>query len=166
MWHKRAFSLGVVVLLLAVVLTACGSPAGPQIKTEEVWSRPAMAMKMSESDSGQSSEGGMGMAGTGAVFMLLVNDGGEADRLIGGKTDVAKVVEIHETVMEGEVMKMKMLPDGLEVPAGGEVLLKPGSYHIMLIGMQQDLKPGDTFKLELEFEKSGSIQVEPEVLEH
>lgn len=165
MWHKMAFSLGVVVLLLAVVLTACGSPSGPQIKTEEIWSRPAMAMKMSESDSSQSSEGGMGMAGTGAVFMLLVNDGGEADRLIGGKTDVAKVVEIHQTVMEGEVMKMKMLPDGLEVPAKGEVLLKPGSYHIMLIGMQQDLKPGDTFKLELEFEKSGSIQVEPEVRE-
>ncbi len=165
MWSRRAFGLGVVVLLLAIVLAACNSPSGPQIKTEEVWSRPAMAMKMSESDSGQSSEGGMGMAGTGAVFMLLVNDGGEADRLIGGKTDVAKVVEIHETVMEGEVMKMKMLPDGLEVPARGEVLLKPGSYHVMLIGMQQDLKPGDTFSLELEFEKSGSIQVKPEVRE-
>ena len=77
----------------------------------------------------------MGMAGTGAVFMLLVNEGGEADRLVGGKTDVAKVVEIHETVMEGDVMKMQMLPDGLEVPARGEVLLKPGSYHVMLIDL-------------------------------
>ena len=95
------------------------------------------------------------MAGTGAVFMLLENTGGEADRLMGGQTDVAKVVEIHETVMEGEVMKMQMLSDGLEVPAKGEVLLKPGSYHVMLIGMKQDLKVGDTFTLDSQFEKSG-----------
>ena len=57
------------------------------------------------------------MAGTGAVFMLLKNEGKEADRLVGGRTDVAKVVEIHETVMDGDVMKMQMLPDGLEIPA-------------------------------------------------
>lgn len=165
MWNRRVLGLGVAVLLLAAVLAACGGPSGPQIKTEDIWSRPAMAIKVGESDSGHSGEGGMGMAGTGAVFMLLVNNGGEADRLIGGKTDVAKVVEIHETVMEGEVMKMRMLPDGLVVPAKGETLLKPGSYHLMLIGIQQDLKPGNTFTLELEFEKSGTIQVEPEVRE-
>jgi len=165
MRKERAFSLAVSVLLLVVVLAACGGPSGPEIKVKDVWSRPAMAMMMGESDSSQSSEGSMGMAGTGAVFMLLVNNGREADRLVGGKTDVAKMVEIHETVMEGEVMKMKMLPDGLEVPAKGEVLLKPGSYHVMLIGMQQDLKPGDSFVLELEFAKSGTVQVEPNVRE-
>jgi hypothetical protein len=122
-------------------------------------------MAMGEMESGESAEGGMGkgMAGTGAVFMLLVNDGAEADRLVGGSTDVAEVVEIHETTMEGEVMKMRMLPDGLEVPAKGEVLLKPGGYHVMLIGMKQDLKPGDQFTVDLQFEKSGTITVEPEV---
>jgi len=76
-----------------------------------------------------------------------------------------KVLEIHETVMEGEVMKMQMLPDGLEVPARGEVLLKPGGYHIMLIGIKRDLEVGDTFSLDLQFEKSGTITVEPKVRE-
>jgi copper(I)-binding protein len=157
----RACRLGLISLVLATMLAACGAPSGPQIEVEEVWARPAMAMM----ESGESSEGGMGMPGTGAVFMLLKNEGGEADRLVGGQTDVAKVVEIHETVMDGDVMKMQMLADGLEVPARGEVLLKPSSYHVMLIGMERDLKVGDKFALDLQFEKSGTITVEPEVRE-
>jgi copper(I)-binding protein len=76
---------------------------------------------------------------------------------------VAKVVEIHETRMEGDVMKMQMLPDGLEVPARGEVQLRPGGYHVMLIGLQRDLEVGDRFAVELLFDKSESLVVEPEV---
>jgi copper(I)-binding protein len=156
---EKIVRVGLVLLVLVGLLAACGGPSGPSIEPEDVWSRPAMADKGSTG----SSEGGMGMAGTGAVFVLLKNSGNEADRLVGGQTSVAQVVEIHETVMENEVMKMQMLSDGLEIPAKGEVLLKPGSYHIMLIGMTQDLKVGDTFTLDLEFEKSGTITVEPEV---
>ena len=162
---KRMGGVGLVVLLLSGVLVACGAPTGPTIEAEDVWARPAMTMK----DSGESAGEGMGMGqpmpGTGAVFMLLVNEGGEPDRLVSGETDVAEVVEIHETVMEGEVMKMQMLPDGLEVPAKGEVLLKPGGYHVMLIGIKRDLQVGDTFRLDLQFEKSGTLAVNPEVRE-
>jgi copper(I)-binding protein len=154
-----------VIFAVTAMVVACGAPAGPSIEVEEVWARPAMAMM----EGAGSSEGevGMGqpMAGTGAVFMVIRNSGSEADRLVGGQTEVAGVVEIHETVMEGEVMKMQMLANGLEVPAKGEVLLKPGGYHVMLIGMQRDLAVGDTFTLELQFEKSGSLRVEPEVRE-
>lgn len=165
MRFARMVVLGVVVLLTLGLLASCGSPSGPSIEAEDVWSRPAMSM--GEMGSGEGSEGGMaqGMQGTGAVFMLLVNKGDGADRLMGGETDVAEVVEIHETVISGEVMKMQMLADGLEVPAKGEVLLKPGSYHVMLIGMKQSLKVGDTFTLDLEFEKSGTLTVDPEVRE-
>jgi copper(I)-binding protein len=164
---KRTVQRALIGLLLAAMLAACGAPSGPKVRADDVWARPAMAV--GEMETSESGEGGMekgrGMAGTGAVFLLLVNDGGEADRLIGGKTDVAEVVEIHETVMEGEVMKMRMLPDGLQVPAKGEVLLKPGGYHVMLIGIKQELKVGDRFTVELQFEKSGTITVEPEVRE-
>ena len=106
---------------------------------------------------------GMGMAGTGAAFMLIKNEGRESDRLVGGQTEVAEVVEVHETVLEGDVMKMQMLAEGLEVPARGEVQLEPGGYHVMLIGMKQDLNVGESYTLELQFEKSGMISVEPEV---
>ena len=164
---KRSVRMALIGLLLGGMLAACGAPPGPKVRADDAWARPAMAV--GEMGTGESGEGGRerggGMAGTGAVFLLLVNDGGEADRLVGGKTDAAEVVEIHETVMEGEVMKMRMLPDGLQVPAKGEVLLKPGGYHVMLIGMKQDLKVGDQFTVELQFEKSGTITVEPEVRE-
>jgi copper(I)-binding protein len=152
-----------VIVLVAVMVAACGAPAAPQIRAEDVWSRPAVAMGDVGESAESDSEMGQGMGGTGAVFMVLVNDGQEADRLVGAKTDVAKVVEIHETKMEGDVMKMQMLPDGLDVPARGEVQLKPGGYHIMLIGLQHDLDAGDRFTVELLFEKSESLVVEPAV---
>jgi periplasmic copper chaperone A len=149
------------VLIVVGVLAGCGRAAGPKIEATEAWARPAMATGAMEPGGGMAS--GQGMGGTGAVFVRLTNAGDEADRLVGGQTDVAKVVEIHETVMEGEVMKMRMLADGLEIPARGQVELKPGGYHVMLIGLERDLEVGDRFSLELQFEKSGSLSLRPEV---
>ena len=157
-----ASGFGSLFLLVALLVT-CGTPAGVQLKVEDVWARPAMAVEGSGGSSGGGMGQGMAMAGTGAVFMTITNSGAEPDRLVGAKTDVAEVVEIHETVMDGEVMKMQMLQDGLVIPAKGEVILKPGSYHVMLIGVQHDLKVGDSFVVALLFEKSGSMSVEPEV---
>lgn len=151
-----------LLVLGALLVGACGGAEGPAIEVHDVWARPAMAGGGMASEAG-SGMAGMGAAGTGAVFLRLTNEGSEADRLVGGRTDVAEVVEIHETVMEGEVMRMQMLADGLEIPAGGEVILKPGSYHVMLIGMKRDLAVGDEFGLELEFEKSGTLAVQVEV---
>jgi copper(I)-binding protein len=101
-----------------------------------------------------------GMGATSAVYMKLVNEGREADRLIGAQTDVAEVVEIHETQAEGDVMKMQHLPNGLEIPAEGEVELQPGGYHVMLIDLKRDLKEGDEISVVLEFEKSGKKTVQ------
>ena len=162
------FSKQLVLILLVGTLLACGSqdPSGPKIRVEEPWSRPAVAMAGMSGAAGAGQESA-GMAhsqsGTGAVFMKLVNEGSEAERLVGAKTDVAAVVEIHESRMEGDVMTMVFLPDGLEIPAQGEVLLKPGSYHLMLIGLQRDLHQGDTITLALEFERSGTVRVEAQV---
>jgi len=150
--------LGVAVLLMLVA--GCGSGGDGGLAIEEVWARPAMA-----GGEAMAETGGMGGGGTGAVFMRISNDGGQADRLMGGGTDVAEAVEIHETVMDGEVMRMQMLPQGIEIPAGGEVMLKPGGFHVMLIGMQRDLSVGDTFEIELLFENAGSRVVTVEVRE-
>jgi copper(I)-binding protein len=152
---------GVSVLFLlglaALVLAACGAPPGPAIEIEDAWARPAMVGE------GSGESGGMAAPGTGAVFMRIINSGREDDRLLLGFTDVADVVEIHETVMEGDVMRMQMLTQGLEIPARDEVVLQPGGYHVMLIGVKEDLNVGDTFELTLSFQKTGQVTVQPEV---
>ncbi len=159
----RGCRLVLVILSTAVLIVACGAPAAPQIRAEDVWSRPAVTTGEADETGAGGSEMGQAMGGTGAVFMVLANDGRESDRLVGADTDVAEVAEIHETRMEGDIMKMQMLPDGLEIPAGGRVQLKPGGYHVMLIGLQRNLDVGDRFTIELLFEKSGSLLVEPVV---
>ncbi|MBU2486061.1 MAG: copper chaperone PCu(A)C [Alphaproteobacteria bacterium] len=96
-------------------------------------------------------------------YMIIRNSGAEADRLISGEASFAERVEIHEMAMDGEVMKMRQLADGLEIPAGGEVVLKPGGYHVMFIGIDSQFKDGEVRNVKLTFEKAGSIDLEFEV---
>jgi copper(I)-binding protein len=167
--RQRSVLLGGVVILLATgALGACRSetPAGPELRAEDAWARPAVAMgERSTSAGSEQVPMAQSSAGTGAVFMKLVNNGSEADRLVGAQTDAAEVAEIHETTLQGDVMKMQMLSQGLEIPAEGEVVLKPGSYHIMLIGITRDLKVGDQISLVLEFEKSAPMTIDAKVQE-
>jgi copper(I)-binding protein len=156
-----------VLLMLLALLAACASEATPAegIQVIDPWARPAVALKRAEGASAdQSMAGGMsmdqGQGGTGAIFMRLVNKDQEADRLVSVQTEAAQVAEIHETRIEGDVMRMQLLPEGLEIPAGGEVMLKPGGYHIMLIDLNHDIKEGDTVAVALEFAKSGTIRVQ------
>ncbi len=93
-------------------------------------------------------------------YMTIHNNGTEADRLLSGEAAFAERVEIHEMSMEREVMKMRQLTDGLEIPAGGDVVLKSGGYHIMFIGLEQQIKEGDKYPVTLVFEKAGSVEVE------
>ena len=101
----------------------------------------------------------MGMTGTAAAFMLIQNGGAEDDVLLGGETDVANVVEVHEMADVDGVMEMRPLADGLTIAAGGEETLEPGGYHIMLFGLKEDLTNGKTYDLTLHFEKAGDVTV-------
>ena len=98
-------------------------------------------------------------AKTGAVYMTLENKSGTADRLTGASSDVADKLQLHEMKVENGVMKMREVPDGLSIPAGGSVELKPGSYHVMMIGLKKPLTAGEDFPLTLTFEKAGNISV-------
>ena len=70
---------------------------------------------------------------------------------------------LHESRMEGEVMKMVPLENGVEVPAHGSAELKPLGMHVMLMGLRQPLKEGDTFPLTLVFEKQGEVPIKVNV---
>ena len=143
------------LLLVVVLLAACGRATGPRLRVENPWARPAKPMAMS------------GMEGkvNSAVYLTIVNEGDQADRLIAVKSDVAEATEVHESVREGDVMKMRPVTGGLEIPPRGRVAFKPGGYHIMLIGVTRALQPGDKVTVVLVFEKSGEMRVEAEVRE-
>jgi len=161
-----------MVIVLASLLVACGPQmsTSPQIRAENVWSRPSAMLPASGGmEMGKTATESMSMStspamgATGAVYLKLVNDGGQPDRLIGARSAVATVAEIHESMVENNVMTMRPVAGGLEIPAKGQAELKPGSYHIMLMGLNRDLKPGDIFTVTLKLEKSGDLTVESTV---
>ena len=93
-------------------------------------------------------------------FMTITNNGDEADRLVGVSTKTAKTTEVHEMKMEGDVMKMSKLADGLDIPGGATVALEPGGYHVMMMGLGQGLFEGACVEVVLEFEKAGELPVQ------
>lgn len=98
----------------------------------------------------------------GAAYMTLVNEGGVKDRLIGARSGVANVAELHTHLMEDGVVKMRGL-EGVNVPPGTPVVFEPGGLHIMLIELKEPLEAGERFPLTLEFERAGDMTVEVEV---
>jgi len=108
---------------------------------------------------------GMGMGGAmGAMYMTIRNPNGTPDRLIKAQSDVSNVVELHNVAMKDGVMSMYPV-EAIEVPANGEAVLKPGSFHVMLIGLTRDLVAGDTMTVTLTFEQAGDVTVQAPIRE-
>ena len=93
-------------------------------------------------------------------YMVIKNHGSEPDRLIGGSASFAGKVEVHEMKMDGDVMKMREIKGGLEIPAGGSVTLKPGGLHVMFMKLTEQMNEGETRTVTLEFDKAGSVEME------
>lgn len=99
---------------------------------------------------------------TTAAFLKIKNSGDTDDRLLRIEFDLAEVVELHRSEIQNDVMTMRPV-EGIDIPAGETIELKPGSYHIMLIGLQREIKPGEEYPLTLVFEIAGSVIVDAEV---
>lgn len=98
-------------------------------------------------------------AKAGAGFLKITNTGDTADRLIAADSPIAQETEIHTmTVIDG-VMKMRPLADGIEIPAGGTIELKPGGYHLMFIGLNEPIAEGEPVTADLAFDKAGEVEV-------
>ncbi|HEY3639782.1 MAG TPA: copper chaperone PCu(A)C [Xanthobacteraceae bacterium] len=95
-----------------------------------------------------------------AGYFRIVNSGTAADRLTGGSSSLASSVQFHEMTMTNGVMKMRPLPNGLEIKPGETIELKPNSFHAMFVGLKQPVKQGDHIKGTLTFEKAGDLEVE------
>ena len=93
-------------------------------------------------------------------FLKITNTGSTPDRLIAVSVTFAKSSQIHDMKLEGDVMKMQELTEGLEIPAGATVELKPKSMHLMFMGVNQELLPDTMIEGELTFEKAGKVKIE------
>lgn len=100
----------------------------------------------------------LGAGKSGAVYFTIKNTGTD-DRLVSATSSAARKVQLHTTKHEDGVMKMRML-DGLDVPAGGEAVLKPGGHHFMLFGLERPLKEGDSLSVTLTFQHAGEVKIE------
>ncbi|OYZ93308.1 MAG: hypothetical protein B7Y01_01365 [Xanthobacter sp. 17-67-6] len=101
-----------------------------------------------------------GGASVGAGYLVLKNEGTTPDRLVSATAEVAQKVEIHEMSMKDGVMIMRPVAGGIAVPAQGSVALKPGSYHLMFMGLKQPLTQGASVNGTLTFEKAGTVSVQ------
>lgn len=187
-FHYLVITFGLAGLLLS----ACGqaaAPASPAVAVQEPWVRAATMMAAmgdeamadeeegemdhggegamadeGEGEMGHGGEGAMGHANgsTSAAYMTLVNNATAPDALVSAATDVAEVVELHTVQMDDGVMRMRPVQQ-IDVPAGGSVALEPGGFHVMLIGLTQDLNEGDQVTLTLNFQNAGPVEVSAEV---
>ncbi len=103
-------------------------------------------------------------APVGGGFFTIENTGAEADRLVSVTSPASPDVQIHEMAMQGDVMKMRKLSDGLEIGPGETVTLSPGGLHLMFMGITQRFVEGETIPVTLTFEKAGTVELELPVL--
>lgn len=134
----------IVVLMLtaALILSACGASEG--IEISDAWAR----MEYTGANS--------------AVYFVIENHNADADNLVGASSNIADATEVHESKMEGDVMMMNHL-ESVTLEPSAKVEFKPGGLHIMLIGLKQDLNPGDEVEVTLHFENSPDLVVKATV---
>lgn len=99
-----------------------------------------------------------------AAYMVLHNNTAGDDDLVSVESDVAKSVELHNVRKKDDMMEMYQVKS-IGIPAKGNRELKPGSYHVMLIGLNRPLKAGDEVELTLNFMHAGAVTVKAPVKE-
>ncbi len=99
-------------------------------------------------------------AQSGGGFLTITNKGTTPDRLVAVRSTASNKAEIHEMRMDGNVMRMRELEKGLEIPPGATVELKPGSYHLMFMELKAPFAKDAKIPATLVFEKAGSVDVE------
>ena len=132
------------VAVTAVLLSLSGHLYAQNVDVKDAWVRTSV----------------QGQKATGAVMKITAKEGGT---LVGVASPVAGVAEVHEMKMDGDVMRMRALPNGLALPAGKTVALTPGGYHVMLMDLKATLPKDSTIPLTLTFKNAKGEQSQVEL---
>jgi copper(I)-binding protein len=127
-------------LIAAALTTLCAISAYAQnVTVTDAWARATV----------------QGQKATGAFMKITAKDNA---KLVGASSPVAGVVEVHEMKMDKDIMKMVALPNGLDLPAGKAVELKPGGYHVMLMDLKAPLAKDTTIPLTLTVQDAKGVK--------
>ena len=132
------------VAVTAVLMSLSGHLYAQNVDVKDAWVRTSV----------------QGQKATGAFMKITAKEGGT---LVGVATPVAGVAEVHEMKMDGDVMRMRALPNGLALPAGKTVALTPGGYHVMLMDLKATLPKDSTIPLTLTFKNAKGEQSQVEL---
>ena len=132
------------VAVTAVLLSLSGHLYAQNVDVKDAWVRTSV----------------QGQKATGAFMKITAKEGGT---LVGVASPVAGVAEVHEMKMDGDVMRMRALPNGLALPAGKTVALTPGGYHVMLMDLKATLPKDSTIPLTLTFKNAKGEQSQVEL---
>ena len=138
--------------LLALAALAACSPNAPPAGAEV----HAGALRISAATSRATPIAGV----TGAGYLKIENAGESDEVLLGASAEVASGVELHEMSTVDDVMRMRALPEGLRIPAGGHVELAAGGTHLMLLGVKRPLIAGEKLPVTLRFARTGEVRVD------
>lgn len=119
---------------LILLMTLVCFPAMAAVVAKDAWAPPTLSQPNS------------------VAFLTLTSD--RDDRLLSAASDCCKAVELHNHEMVNDVMRMRRVKGGIALPKGEAVSLRPGGYHVMLIGLQAEKKDGDSIPVTLTFEHS------------
>lgn len=125
--------------LTLIAALACASVHAQTVQIKDAWARSSVP----------------GQKASGAFMKISARDGA---KLVGASSPVAGVVQVHEMTMEGNIMKMRAVAGGLDIPAGQTVELKPGGYHVMLMDLKAPLLKDSSVALTLVFKDTKGVE--------
>ncbi|HTI87286.1 MAG TPA: copper chaperone PCu(A)C [Alphaproteobacteria bacterium] len=99
-----------------------------------------------------------GASKTAAVYFTVINRGGTPARIVGAATPAAEHADMHTTIRDGDIMRMRRVVS-VEIPAGGKAVFAPNGFHVMLTGLKAPLKMGDKLQVTLKFAEAGDVPV-------
>ena len=127
-----------IFLLAATLLTACNAEPAPLVTVSEA---TVIALPTSA-----------------AVYFTLANSGGR-DRLLSVGAEGVGKASLHETSMDGDIMRMRAIDGGIEIPARGRVRLSANGRHVMIQDLATPLAVGSTVRLKIRFERQGLVEI-------
>ena len=149
--------------MITFLFSSCALLPYPKMEVDNAWIREAKISSISAGDLNQSCVCDIKTGSlTTNVYLTIHNNGGGDDRLLKVESAIATRIEMRRSGLTDDLVTLEPV-DSIEIPAGAQIAFAPGEYVLVVMGIREDLKPGDSVPFTLFFEKSGALELQVEV---